>query len=105
MAHDASASIKAENSLEKIMAHELAVAHKMVMELTGRTRGASHPDAEVKRLTLATRVMSVFQQGILTLNYGKGGNKRSSCSMSTSAMVARRLSETLGARSNEELRS
>ena len=33
MAQDASASIKAENSLEKMLAHELAVVHKLAMEL------------------------------------------------------------------------
>jgi len=66
MAQDASASIKAENSLEKMMAHELAVAHKLVMELIGRARGGD-PDAEIKRLNLATRFMTVFQQGMLTL--------------------------------------
>jgi len=67
MAQDASASIKAENSLEQMMAHELAVAHKLVMELIGRARGASGSDAELKRLNLATRFMAVFQQGMLTL--------------------------------------
>jgi hypothetical protein len=50
-----------------MMAHQLALAHKLAMELTGRARGASHPDAEIKWLTLATRFMTVFQQGMLTL--------------------------------------
>lgn len=76
MAQDASASIKAENSLEKMMAHEMAVAHKLVMELIGRARGRSDPDAEIKRLNLATRFMTVFQQGMLTLKKIRQGGQQ-----------------------------
>jgi len=76
MAHDATTSIKAENSLEKMMAHELAVAHKMVMELIGRARGANTPDMEIQRLTLATRFMTVFQQGMLTLKKIRQGGQQ-----------------------------
>lgn len=76
MALDMSASIKAENSLEKMLAHELAAAHKMVMEQIGRARGASHPDTEIKRLNVATRLMSVFQQGMLTLKKLRQGGQQ-----------------------------
>ena len=44
MAQDVSASIKSENSLEKMLAHQLAVAHKMVMELVGQARHTGQPD-------------------------------------------------------------
>ena len=37
------------------------------MEQIGRAHSASHPDMELKRLNLATRFMTVFQQGILAL--------------------------------------
>ena len=67
MALDASASIEAANSLEKMLAHQLAVAHKNAMEQIGRAHGACMPDAEIKRLNVATRFMSIFQQGLLTL--------------------------------------
>jgi len=67
MALDAPASIEATNSLEKILAHQLAVAHKNAMEQVGRAHGACAPDTEIKRLNVATRFMSVFQQGLLTL--------------------------------------
>jgi hypothetical protein len=67
MALDASASIQAANSLEKMLAHQLAVAHKNAMEQIGRAHGACTPDTEIKRLNVATRLMSVYQQGLLTL--------------------------------------
>jgi len=77
MATDASESIKAENSLEKMMAHQLAVAHKLVMELIGGARWVSSSDAELKRLNMATRFMTVFQQGMLTLKkIPQGGQQK-----------------------------
>ena len=76
MALDTSAAIKAGNSLEKMLAHELAVAHKMVMEQIGRARGTSHPDTEIKRLNVAARFMSVFQQGLLTLKKLRQGGQQ-----------------------------
>ena len=76
MAQDVSASIQAENSLEKMLAHQLAVAHKMVMELIGQARHTGHPDTEIKRLTVATRYMTVFQQGMLTLKKLRQGGQQ-----------------------------
>lgn len=76
MALDASASIKAANSLEKMLAHQLAVAHKNAMEQIGRAHGACAPDTEIKRLNVATRFMSVFQQGLLTLKKLRQGGRQ-----------------------------
>jgi hypothetical protein len=67
MGLDASASINAANSLEKMLAHQLAVIHKSALEQLGRAHGACTPDIEIKRINAATRLMSVFQQGLLTL--------------------------------------
>ena len=50
--------------------------HKVVMELIGRARSASHPDMELKRLNLATRLMTVFQQGMLTLKKIRQGGQQ-----------------------------
>jgi len=73
---DASASIEAANSLEKMLAHQLAVAHKTAMEQIGRAHGACAPDTEIKRLNVATRFMSVFQQGLLTLKKLRQGGRQ-----------------------------
>jgi hypothetical protein len=76
MALDASASIEAANSLEKMLAHQLAVAHINAMEQIGRAHGACAPDTEIKRLNVATRFMSVFQQGLLTLKKLRQGGRQ-----------------------------
>jgi hypothetical protein len=76
MALDASASIKAENSLERMLAHQLAVTHKMVIEQMSRAHGACPPDTEIKRLNVATRLMSVYQQGLLTLKKLRQGQQK-----------------------------
>jgi len=76
MAQDVSASIKAENSLEKMLAHQLAVAHKMVMELIGQARHTGHPDTEIQRLTVATRFMTSFQQGMVTFKKLRHGGQQ-----------------------------
>ena len=76
MALDVSASIEASNSLEKMLAHQLAVVHKNAMEQIGRAHGACMPDMEIKRLNVATRFMSVFQQGLLTLKKLRQGGQQ-----------------------------
>ena len=76
MALDASASIKAENSLERMLGHQLAVTHKMAIEQIHRAHGACSPDIEIKRLNAATRLMSVYQQGLLTLKKLRQGQQK-----------------------------
>ena len=76
MALDASASIKAANSLERMLAHQLAVAHKNAMEQVRQAHGACSPDTEIKRLNVATRLMAVFQQGLLTLKKLRQGGQQ-----------------------------
>ena len=67
MAIDAANSIKAENSPEKMLAHQLAATHKVAMEQFGRASGAYDLPAEMNRLNVALRCMTVFQQGLLAL--------------------------------------
>ena len=76
MGLDASASIKAENSLERMLAHQLAVTHKMAIEQMSRAHGACMPEIEIKRLNVATRLMSVYQQGLLTLKKLRQGQQK-----------------------------
>src|SRR5215831_20955931 len=79
MALDASNSIKAENCLEKMLAHQLAALHTQAMESTALARARSEHDAAAKaRLTnAAARCMTVYQQGLLTLQkLRQGGHQR-----------------------------
>jgi hypothetical protein len=73
---DAAASIGASNSLEKMLAHQMALAHAASFKLMDKALG--HRDSvEQARLTnAATRLMATFQQGLLTLQKLRtGGNQ------------------------------
>lgn len=67
MALDAASSIQAKNSLEKMLAHQLAAVHKLAMELMGQVSYEHNAMAQAKRLNAAARCMAVYQQGVLTL--------------------------------------
>jgi hypothetical protein len=67
MAVDASASIHAKNSLEKMMAHQLAAVHRVVMDHMAFVPSRHDIAGQVKRLNAVARCMSVYQQGLLTM--------------------------------------
>lgn len=92
LALDAAQTIKADNSLEKMLAHQLALTHEMVMKLgnaaMGEVQKIQHPtthgnglrqgDAiELQRLTNSVaRLQASFQQGMLTMQKLRtGGNQ------------------------------
>lgn len=85
LAIDAADSIGAANSLEKMLAHQMAVAHEASLRLMDRAlayeAGGRHmregDSVEACRLTNASaRLMSVFQDGLLTLQKLRtGGNQ------------------------------
>ncbi len=69
MALDAALSIQASNSLEKMLAHQLAAAHKQVMEHMGAgTARTQCKAAQVKRLNATASCMAIYQQGLLMLH-------------------------------------
>src|SRR5215472_12720803 len=67
MALDAANSIKAENNLEKMLAHQLAAGHKQALELMAKASREPDPAAQAKLANAAARSMTVYQQGLLTL--------------------------------------
>ncbi len=85
MGVDAAESIGAANSLEKMLAHQMAVAHEASLRLMDRAlayeaggRSMREGDSvEACRLTnAAARLMSVFQDALLTLQRVRtGGNQ------------------------------
>ena len=60
--------IQAANSLEKMLAHQMAVAHKLVMEQMGQVCYEENARDQTKRLNAAARCMAVYQQGLLALH-------------------------------------
>jgi hypothetical protein len=68
MALDAASSIHATNSLERMLAHQMAAAHKLAMVLIGQVSYEQDAAAQAKRLNAAARCMAVYQQGLLALH-------------------------------------
>jgi len=82
---DAAESIRAQNSLEKMLAHQLAVAHEAGMRLMDRAlcydaggRAMKEGDSvEACRLAnSAARLLSVYQSGLLTLQKLRTGGSQ-----------------------------
>jgi hypothetical protein len=84
---DVAATIKAENSLEKMLAHQMAAAHSMAMELQAEARELlrlykrndyiQHLSIEAGRLFNASaRMMDAFQHGMLTLAKVRSGGQQ-----------------------------
>lgn len=69
MGIDASHAIQGANSLEKMLAHQLAATHKVVMEQLGAVSRGCRGDValQAKRLNATTRGMTAYQNGLLTL--------------------------------------
>ena len=65
---DAAECAKAGNSLEKMLCHQMAAAHRAAMRLVSRVGSSQLPIVEEARLSnAAARMMQVFQEGLLTL--------------------------------------
>jgi hypothetical protein len=74
---DASASIQAKNSLEKMMAHQLGTVHRVVRDHMAFVPSQYDIASQAKRLNAVARCMSVYQQGLLTLRkLRQGGQQR-----------------------------
>ena len=75
---DAAESIGAKNSLEKMLAHQMAVCHVKAMSMM--TKAENFPrgreDLEIKMLNVAARMMDTFQKGMETLNKTRNGGKQ-----------------------------
>lgn len=76
LALDAANSIRAENSLEKMLAHQLAIAHKTALEITEKAFFEADSVAKARLLNLATRMMETFQRGLLTLQRLRTGGEQ-----------------------------
>ncbi len=67
MAEDASDTIQASNSLERMLSHQLAALHKAGFEYMSRAALVQDPNQSARLMNLAIRSMSVYQDGLMTL--------------------------------------
>ena len=72
MALDASETIQAQNSLEKMLSHQLATCHEAGMRYVSKASLESDPVHAVRMMNLAIRSMETFQKGLLTLKRLRG---------------------------------
>jgi len=66
MGVDASDTIQAQNSLEKMLAHQLAATHAVVMEQLGQVHVRADASTNAKWLTAIARCLQAYQQGLIT---------------------------------------
>lgn len=64
---DVSNTIEASNTLEKLLAHEIALSHKIALEQAAIATCEPNPAMAIKHFQVSARMMTVFQQGVLTL--------------------------------------
>jgi hypothetical protein len=73
---DAADTIGAENSLEKMLAHQMAVCHAEGMKLVAKAGSAQDEIIAQKMLSTAARFMGVFQKGFEAIYRTKRGNRQ-----------------------------
>lgn len=64
---DVSHTVKAKNTAEKLISHQLALAHKVAFEQTSKAQYERDPAIEIKRLNIASRMMRTAQDAAITL--------------------------------------
>ena len=73
---DAAQSIPNASSLEKMLAHQMALAHKSAFRLMENALEQREPVEMARLINASGRMMSIFQQGLLTLNRLHTGGKQ-----------------------------
>lgn len=88
MALDASATIHADNSMEKMLAHQLAAAHSLAMRMFAeageelaayKKTGYQYPHRSIeaaRKANTGARLMDAFQRGMLALQRTRNGGQQ-----------------------------
>lgn len=76
MAIDAAESIGAKNSLEKMLAHQLALCHEATFKLMTQGMNTKDTIEKARLANSAARMMGVFQDGLLTLQRIRTGGRQ-----------------------------
>jgi hypothetical protein len=64
---EAAHQANADNTIEKMAAHQMAAAHKRAMELLGESAAAKDPEIAIKKARASARLMDAFSRSALTL--------------------------------------
>lgn len=73
---DAAHSIGAQNSVEKMLAHQMAACHHMAMKLAPQVMQHRDNVDQTRTVNAVTRLMRTYQEGMLTLMKFRTGGKQ-----------------------------
>jgi hypothetical protein len=73
---DAAHAIGAQNSLEKMLAHQLAAAHTAALEAIDNSTFENNTVEKARLLNVSARMMESFQKGLLTLQRLRSGGRQ-----------------------------
>jgi hypothetical protein len=73
---DAAHSIEAKNSLERMLAHQMALCHDAAFKTISQARGKQDTVEQVRLLNAGARLMKTFQEGALILHKLQTGGKQ-----------------------------
>lgn len=73
MAIEVSESVKAKNSVQRMQAHQLVLAHKYAMELMADASKQRDPIFKVKLMNCSARLMETYSKGALALQRLQSG--------------------------------
>lgn len=76
MCIDAADTIGADNSLEKMLAHQMAICHAQSMNLVIKAGMARDDVVTIKILNTAAKFMEVYQKGFEAIHKVKRGNRQ-----------------------------
>ena len=76
MALDAAHTIGASNSMEKMLAHQMAVCHDSAMRCVSKANLERDPVHAVRMMNLGVRLMDTFQSGLITLKRLRGSGEQ-----------------------------
>jgi hypothetical protein len=77
LAFDAAESVAAQNSIQKMLVHQMAAAHQHSMRLLAESEKEKDPQWSVKKATLAARLMDTYARAALTLQRLQSGPSQS----------------------------
>ncbi len=76
MCIDAADTIGAENSLEKMLAHQMALCHAHGMDLVVKAGKTRDDNVSIKMMNTAIRFMEAYQKGFEVIHKVKRGNRQ-----------------------------
>lgn len=73
---DAAQSIEAKNSLERMLAHQMALCHDAAFKAISQARDKEDTVDQVRLLNAGARLMETYQKGMLALHKVRTGGKQ-----------------------------